>query len=315
MSKPSTFRNIAIGIVNVAVFYFLIAWVLDNIRPGLLIEQLRALPWAPVASIVFFTLIVFVFSGLRLAILIARPFGVAFKIVNLGAAFNTILPLRLGEAARIYYAKRMFGVSATKLFANGLVEKFFDLISLAGLAVAATLFGNNAFVSPWLVLVLFSVVLGAYVALQLFRRYFHFLGHRLAGMEKILALLASLREHGRVHHLWPVAGCTFAIWLANLLVVFFGFSGFLPTQDLGIFDAVSLLVMTALAVAIPSAPAGLGVFEAGVVAYLTQVLQVENELALAAAIVFHLAMVIPQLVFSLLIALRPGVRLFSAFKQ
>ena len=102
-----------------------------------------------------------------------------------------------------------------------------------------------------------------------------------------------------------IAFYTLLIWATNTLVVYSAFSGFLPGFQIEIQDAVALLLISALAIAIPTAPAGVGVFEAGVVAYLTQVRGVPNELALAAAVVFHIAVTIPLLAVVAWIMLRP----------
>ena len=52
---------------------------------------------------------------------------------------------------------------------------------------------------------------------------------------------------------------------------------------------------TSVAIAMPSAPAGIGLFEAAVIAYLTQAHGVQNEAALAVAVIFHLVVTVPQL--------------------
>ena len=78
-------------------------------------------------------------------------------------------------------------------------------------------------------------------------------------------------------------------------MVYFSFNTYLSEVRIGIFESIALLVVMALAIAVPSAPAGLGLFEAGIVAYLTQTSRIGNEAALAAATVFHLAITLPQL--------------------
>jgi hypothetical protein len=60
-------------------------------------------------------------------------------------------------------------------------------------------------------------------------------------------------------------------------------------------DAATLLLILSFAIAVPSAPAGIGLFEAGIVVYLTQKLGVNTEAALAVATVFHLVNTVPQL--------------------
>ena len=80
------------------------------------------------------------------------------------------------------------------------------------------------------------------------------------------------------------------------ILVYFSFNTYLSDVRIDIFESNALLLVIALAIAIPSAPAGLGLFEAGVVAYLTQTSGIGNEAELAAATVFHLALTLPQLI-------------------
>lgn len=304
MKHSQALKNLAIGAVNIVIFYFLIRWVVDNIRPDLLLEHLRRIPLAYVAPTVLVNILALMFYGLRLAVLVSRSFGVSFQIVNLGSGFNAILPFRLGEIARLYYARRIFSLSAAKLFAAGLIEKFFDLVALGGLVIVVLLFGSNGFVGKGVAAALFGLILAAYFSVVMFRSFSHHVEEWLSGLGRAQALIAALREYGKVHDLPQVSGYTLAIWVANVATVYVGFSGFLPAVEFGITDAIALLLIIALAIAIPSAPSGLGVFEAGIVAYLTQAFHIENELALACAIVFHMAMIIPQIVLTVLVLLR-----------
>lgn len=73
------------------------------------------------------------------------------------------------------------------------------------------------------------------------------------------------------------------------------FNAFIVGIRIDLADAIALLLIISLAIAIPSAPAGIGLFEAGLVAYLTQVLHADAEGALAAAVMFHLVITVPQM--------------------
>ncbi len=64
-------------------------------------------------------------------------------------------------------------------------------------------------------------------------------------------------------------------------------------MDVTIVDSLVLTVVTALAIAVPGAPAGLGIFEAGVIAYLVQVHRVDPEMALASALIFRGVLILP----------------------
>jgi hypothetical protein len=81
----------------------------------------------------------------------------------------------------------------------------------------------------------------------------------------------------------------------HVVLVLFSFNTYLTEIRVGVLEAATLLIVMALAIAVPSAPAGIGLFEAGIVAYLTQRTGVGNEAALAAASIFHLIITVPQL--------------------
>src|SRR5574340_284898 len=297
-------RNLAIGAANFVVFYFLIDWVVENISPDVLLEYLHRIPTASIIPTVLVNILALALYGLRLAVLVSRSFSVSFQIVNLGSGFNTILPFRLGEIARLYYARRIFSLSAAKLFAAGLIEKFFDLVALGGLVIVVLLFSNNGFIGKSVAGVLFGLILAAYLSIVMFRSFSHRVEEWLSGIGPAKALIAGLREHGKVRDLPQVSGYTLAIWVANVAAVYIGFSGFLPVVEFGVADAIALLLIIALAIAIPSAPSGLGVFEGGIVAYLTQSFHIKNELALACAIVFHMVMIVPQIALTALVLLK-----------
>jgi uncharacterized membrane protein YbhN (UPF0104 family) len=57
---------------------------------------------------------------------------------------------------------------------------------------------------------------------------------------------------------------------------------------------MTLMVVAALAIAVPASPAGLGVFEAGIVAYLTTMHGVETEKAISAALAYHFSITVPH---------------------
>ena len=111
----------------------------------------------------------------------------------------------------------------------------------------------------------------------------------------------ELHKHASSYPVRHVLAVSVAIWVLNIALVFFTFNTYLPDLRITILDAVTLLLVLALAIAIPAAPAGLGLFEAGIVAYLTQKFGVGNEEALAAATVFHLVITLPQVLMTALL--------------
>lgn len=297
-------KNVAIGAVNLVIFYYLITWCVEHIQPQLLLDSLRRLPLSAVFTAFLINLAAFACYGLRLAILIGVPFRTAFRVVNLGTGLNAILPFRLGELAKLYYVQRIYSLSAARIFAAGLVEKFFDLTVVAGLVVAVLFFVDGGSVAKGTALVLCGLIIAAYACVLLFRRFSHHAEGWLAGVPRARALIQALREQERVRYLPQICGYTLLVWILNVAVVYVAFTLFLPGAGFGVGDAIFILLIKALAMTIPTAPAGLGVFEAGAVAYLTRSLGIGNEVALASAFVFHLVVIVPQIVYACVVVAR-----------
>lgn len=310
VSANKSLRTLAIVGFNAVIFFFIVRWCMENIQLEALRARLAELPASATLQIVVIHLVTLGIYSLRLGVLIDRRIHVSFPTAMLGFGLNSVLPMRLGEVAKIYYARRFYRLSGARLLAAVVAEKFLDLTVLAVLAILIVVVGLKeiSFFGVDEVVILSAVVaLGGTLAL-LHRRYDKSLDRRLSAWPRIRAILASLREQGRAHHLPALFSYTGLIWLFNIIVVYIGFFGYLPLVETGLADAMALVLIVALAVAIPSTPAGLGVFEAGIVAYLTQVLHVSSEQAVASAIVFHLAVTLPQVTLMLVVIARARLR-------
>jgi uncharacterized membrane protein YbhN (UPF0104 family) len=79
----------------------------------------------------------------------------------------------------------------------------------------------------------------------------------------------------------------------------YAFNAFLHGAGPDIFGAITLLLIIALAIAVPASPAGLGVVEAGITTYLVAVLGANKEEALSAALAYHFVITMPHSCFAL----------------
>ncbi|MDT8304699.1 MAG: lysylphosphatidylglycerol synthase transmembrane domain-containing protein [Anaerolineae bacterium] len=230
-----------------------------------------------------------------------------FWAVNLGQLVNMAVPfLRLGELARVYYLGHHTGESKVKALGTLVVEKALELISLAFLLFVLLPF----FVLPDLVadsglsgaiiavVALFLLMLVARrtalvrrVALLFLRllperwqvRFVPWLDSGLEG-------LGALRS-GRVS--LNLLGSTLVITVLSVATPYVLFSAFDIPLDLKHAAAVHIaLTVGALP---PSTPARIGVFE-GIVTFMLVTFDVgDGALRLAYALVFHLVIVLPQL--------------------
>ena len=295
MRSPS--RLALIGL-NLVVYYLLLRWVAGNVQPARLMEHLRQIPLWALAGSLALNFAGLALYGARLSLLLGRDFRTGFSIVNLGYALNTLMPLRLGDAIKIYLGHRLFATPLLGILAASVAEKVVDLSSvlLIGLVVAAYAAGEAVSAG---VLLPISVLVAAGAALfVVFRFYIVAIVKMLPKRGRLRRMFIQLHKHADAYPVARVLAFTAAIWTLNLAQVYYSFNAFLPGLDLGIADSAKLLLIVALAIAIPSAPAGIGLFEAGIVAYLTTRSGVSNEAGLAAAAVFHLVVALPQLVIA-----------------
>jgi uncharacterized protein (TIRG00374 family) len=305
MHSKQLLKSLAVIGFNLIIFFFLIRWCIENIQFDLLIRQIGQTSPLLVVGTAVLNLITVVFYALRLGILIETQFSRSLSTAFLGFGLNNVLPFRLGEVAKLYYAKRYFHIPTTTLFAATLVEKLLYLTALSVLTVFLVSMVNIDLVQKGTFFVLIGLVVVGYASIFVYRKLAHRIEQIGGGSVRIKALFSALHKQSELNHLQKIVLYTVVIWGLNILVVYVWFYGLLPEYQVGLVDAIVLLLVSSLAIAIPTAPAGLGLFEAGIVAYLTQVKLVPSEPALAAAVVCDMAIALPQLAILAGIVLSP----------
>jgi len=236
----------------------------------------------------------------------SRPaFGHVGGALLVGYLFNTILPARAGEAARVHVLGRRSGTSRAQVLATVVVERAFDLVVLVALLVLAT-----PLLPPigWLpaavaVGVAASVVLVAVAAVgvrsgggavaRLLRPL-----ERLPGVDEArvtsmadaaVAGLAGVRTVGAAA---AAVAVTAASWLALAASTWLLLLG--TDLDLGLGAALLVVVATNLILVVPSSPAAIGSFEAAAVLALSAH-GADRAEALSFALVLHALNALPYI--------------------
>ena len=235
----------------------------------------------------------------------ARETRPRFRAVSdallVGYFYNTILPLRAGEAIRVVDLGRRSGVSRVEALATVAVERAMDVLALLVLFFVA---------APWLPEVswlraaaalgaaLALVIVAAVVALAVWGvRPIHALLRpfaRFAPAERVEAAAENLAQ-GLVALRRPRVAAAAVAWTVLSWILFaLSFWLMLLAFDLELSPLAGLLVLvaTGLAMILPSPPAALGVFEAAAVVALAA-FDVSASLALPYAVVLHLVNTIP----------------------
>lgn len=299
-------RRFWFGVLSAALFLVLFLW---NVNLSATAKALRGANywWLAPALVGYFAAVFF--RALRWRILLlplkSVPVRRLYPVVVIGYMANNLLPIRLGELVRSYFAGKQEGISKTATLATVLIERVFDGLFL--LVMAAVV---------WPFLPMADLLKGREVAVALVAAAFtlavvgFFTVALVPGLGRLGVRLAQAILPGRLKA--PVGGLltgflagfqtlrssrqvlatvvlTAPIWLMEATMYYLislGFQIALPFHAFLLTTSVSNL-----ATSIPT-PGGVGPFEFGTRVTL-EALSVSTHQADAYAIVLHVALLLP----------------------
>jgi glycosyltransferase 2 family protein len=239
------------------------------------------------------------------------PLRSAFAYLTIGYFANTLLPARLGDAARAYLAGRSFGISSLVTLGTVVVERVSDALTilvvvlLAGLIVApGSQFAGSATVLTAAVLIglAVAVVVGVVVLRSglLDRRY----GRQIrAVVARVAEGAVALRRPRGVAVILGLTVLPFGVGICT-----FGATSGALGLPLDPVEWAFVLGVLALSTAIPAAPGSLGTYEfAGVTAL--GILGIGPSQALAATVLIHVIAALPPALLGLAATLILHVRI------
>jgi glycosyltransferase 2 family protein len=234
------------------------------------------------------------------------PLPALIRALLVGQLFNSILPARGGEVARIVVLHQETQTSRVETLGTAVVERLYDVIALLLLLFVLTPLLPDV---NWLrrATILGSVlgivvVVGVFVVDRWGARPVRWLLRPLTRFRRITLehvdraaanLIQGLGALHRPRLAIPAFLLTFVSWLVLAAAFWCVLAAF--HLDLGYDAAVLMLITTTLALVIPSAPGGLGVFEAGGVVALTA-FGVDDSTALSCTVVLHALVLFPFLI-------------------
>lgn len=229
------------------------------------------------------------------------PFVPTWHATTIGYFFNSVLPLRIGEIARVYVIARTTPLTMARTLSSVVVERLLDLASVVLLFAwfAQRIPMREAFTraaTAGSVIVIVGVALGALVVVQgaAVDRLLRPRLERRFGTERtasILGKLTQIREGiatiGSPRRLAVTLALTVLVWVGTILVAYLCLRAFLPE---GTYDEAGLtLVVANLGGALPSAPGGLGIVQSFATSALVVPFSVPESTALAFVLVWSLS--------------------------
>jgi uncharacterized protein (TIRG00374 family) len=300
-------RRVALLLVGAAVSAACLWLAVRNVSLAEVWSSLETADWIWLVPTLAFTYATLFIRAVRWRFLFQDPHAVstweAAKALNIGLLFNAFLPSRAGEVPRIFALARSTGQSKLEVTGTIVVERLLDLFSVAVIGVV---------IWPWLPdegwidalcvicgLIVAGSVAGA-VATWLLRRSAVSLANRVLravpflsaerSAEFVASLVRGVRAVRQPRRLALALALSGLVWLATYLSIV----ALYPAFDLPVGSASAwlILVVTSLAMTIPSTAGGLGVYEAAVQSALVAT-GVASGLALSFALALHAVNLVP----------------------
>ncbi len=220
-----------------------------------------------------------------------------FFVVNEGYLLNNLFPLRAGEIGRAVIMGQQTGWGPFHVLSTIVIERVFDMLMAAGMLLATLplVLGAVSWGLP-VALVTLGVMGGGLVVMFLMARNRDFvdkLANRLGKrwpfvqarvVPQVEKLLDGLSALANPRQFLTALGLIMLCWLIAIFQYYVVMIPIAPGAPLW-YGAFTVTVL-ALGVAIPSAPAALGVFEASIVGAMA-ILGFDNATALAIGISLH----------------------------
>jgi hypothetical protein len=240
-----------------------------------------------------------------------------FSATCIGFMANMLLPAHAGEVVRAYIAGRKVQVNTIASFGTIVVERVMDFVAI--LLILVIVLSTMRFPAE-MATIAHRLRIGGYIAalgggviigglwflhartiqtLRLLRCCLAFLPARW--LDRLCAMLSTfavgLQTLKQGHHLLPIVGLSFFLWLVvgltNMLVLQ-AFDLYFPLYAIGL-----ILVLQSFGAIIPSGPGFIGTYHAAVMVALA-VFGVTQELALSVALVMHASFFFPFIVVGLI---------------
>ena len=281
------FRKISAILVSTLIAAGIILFMLLRVKDDLVVA-LEHIVWGYLALAAAICLLAWLLRGLRYKIILSGIGIHCSFLFSTGCIFvsqtaNLIVPARLGDMVRVFMLKHEYGASISQGISSVVVERVFDIVTVALLGAVSLLFVFNV-PDEFFWLIILTLVLGAgfFIFLLISDRFVS--KNRYIGI--LLAMLDQIRQVAlSVKSVIVLSTSSIVIWLFDVFVCLLVAMMFGVTIP---FAVVMLAIVVGnLVKAVPLTPGGVGTYELAVAAILTAA-GVEPAVATLVAVIDHL---------------------------
>lgn len=293
--------QLKMGLFGLAVSIFAVIFIATQVNLALVWEAFRTADYIYLLPTVALLLAGLVTRAFRWRLLLdgALPLHRAFSIMNVAYLVNGVLPLRIGEVARVYLASRLRKpVPIPQTTSTIIVERLLDLFAVGMMVLLALAMGSvpeqlrAASMFAALIAVagfLFLVVLAA--KRDLAETFVRGLLNLLPVMQRFplemwtQQFLDGLMPLTRLTVLLLAFGWTGLSWLLSTAAGYVLMLAFFPQASLA--ATMLYIAAAAFAIALPAVPGNIGTYEASILLALVAMGYEQSATSVAFAVMVH----------------------------
>ena len=317
-------NRLKIGIIGVVVTIIALYFIASQLNIELFLEAWATAKYLYVAPAIFFLFIGIVTRAFRWRVLLDNklPLLHTFHIMNVAYLVNGVLPLRIGEVARVYLVSRTeSAIPIPTTTGTIIVERLLDLLAVVVMVLLALMLGPVpaqirlasgisaiAAIVGFVILVilasrrewalkLFSGVLKRIPILNRYTVLEEWFGQFLTG-------LVPITQPGA---LFSAFSWTAISWLLSTLSGYVLMFAFFDSASV----AASLLFIAAVAfaIALPAVPGNIGTYEASILLALNTMGYVQPNTTIAFAVMVHAVNIFVQVILGIIGFIQEGISL------
>jgi glycosyltransferase AglD len=281
------YRKISAIVIPTLLAVGIIAWMLFNVW-GQLLEALQHIIPAYLIIAVIICLAAWILRGWRYHYILKSLGYIVGVIVSTACIFvsqtvNLIVPARLGDFVRVFILKHEYNITYSEGVASLVVERVFDIFTVALLGAISILFVLNA--PSWF----YTIIVLPLVAGLVFFIFLIFIGKFSTENKYVAIILTMLHEIRKaslsVKSVILLGFSSIVIWLLDILVCLAVVLMF--EQKIEFAVIVLAIVIGNLVKAVPLTPGGIGTYEFALAATFT-LAGVDPAVATLIAVIDHL---------------------------
>ncbi|WP_041960204.1 lysylphosphatidylglycerol synthase transmembrane domain-containing protein [Sulfurospirillum arsenophilum] len=295
-------------VISLSIVILALAYLYFNININLLLNSLKTYHLMTIVYVFLITACNFLLVAFRWQILSDNriSFYDSYKVNLLSMVINQIAPARAGDLYKPYYLKRYFDIKLASSYSSLIMERFLDLLLLIIFTFLLFSFGNEAKFVEVLIPAMFIFAFGSivfYLAIK-YQKITLFLLKKLPILSIKSFAIKIFLNILRISKIKLAKAFFVTAFLYMLYVLFmYGFINSFSNFELPFSKVFVVFVISAFGLALPSSPAGIGVYEATIV-FVMKYFGINEEDAFSFAFIYHIVQILSMFIMALYFKMR-----------